>query len=271
MRSSAGRERGVPLAPLCLLLALACGPPPQLPSASPAELAHLADLCGRPVPAYVATGRARFVSRDGEVEGELELRVAPPERAWLQVRSRALFGMVGNTIEVSLPGDGYLLVHEQREERFERVPYDSSLAAAVLPRGGPDLLLALVTGTIPCDPLDRAAGPVRAGVRDGVARYELELAPAAGGGTLLLGMSGRERVDLDWRVAGERRLRVQWSRDVPVGEVRIPSRIVADAPAAGVRIEIELRHVEPHTGFGPEAFEVGGTGNPPPNRGVDHG
>jgi hypothetical protein len=270
MPRSAVRECGVALAS-CLLLALACGPPPEFRSASPEDLARLDLLCARVETAFAASGHTRFVGTDGEIEGDLDVRVAPPDRAWLQVRSRALFGMVGNTVEVSLPGDGYLLVHDQRDDRLERVPYDSTVAAAVCPAGGPGLLLALVGGKVPCDLVRGAAGPATVSVSGGTTRLRLDLAAAAGGGILLIGMNGGDLVDLEWWVADERRLSVRYARYVPVGSGRIPTRIVAEAPTAGVRAEIDLRHPEPRAGFGPEAFEVGRNGNLPPNRGVDHG
>jgi len=270
MRSSATRDRRLALAS-GLLLMLACGPPQTFRAASPEERALVDDLCARATEPYSASGRTRFVSHDGEIEGDLELRVAPPDRGWLQVRTRALFGMVGNTIEVSLPGDGYLLVHDAREDELQRIPFDSTVAAAVSPAGGPQLLLALVGGKVTCDLLRGAARPGQALQAGGTTRLRLELDPASGGGTLLLGMNHGELVDLEWRVADTRRLWVRYSRYVPLGSGRVPTRIVAEAPTEGVRAEIQLQRVEPRSEFGPAAFEVGGSGNPSAKRGVNHG
>ena len=238
-------------------------------SAAPADVERLERLAAPADAAFVATGRARFRSADAEVEGELELRIDPPERAWLEIRSRALFGMVGERVVASLPGDGWLVVLQERASRLERVPFDSTQIAWICPQGDPASFLALARGRLPAW-LVGEAQRARAGAGSPAERFELDVAPERGGGTLLLRLDGDRLRELEWRVQGERRVWMRYERYESVGAGVVPTRLSLEAPGAGIQAELELLEVDARPGLGPADFEVGGTWNPVPNRGVDH-
>src|SRR5262249_56270704 len=123
----------------------ACGAPPRsLVALPPPAVARGAE------PAFAAEGRARFVAADGgEVDGRLRVRVEPPRRAWAEVQSDALAGLVRSRVVASLPGDGYLVTWDERSDRIERVRFDESWAAALVPGSSQEALLAIALGALP--------------------------------------------------------------------------------------------------------------------------
>jgi hypothetical protein len=208
----------------------------------------------------------RFQSPDGEVEGALVLRLAPPGRAWAEVRTRALFGLVGERVVVSLPGDGHLVSYREREDRIDRIPIDASVAGELTPAGDAASLLAWALGRVAWGGaldslLQRAIGDgrhaqVQWGDADQVA--------------LELDGDGRLR-SLAWRHDGDVRLDLRYERWLRVGEGQVPTRVRARAPAAGVEAWVELEELDERPGFLPAELDVGRLGNPPADRGVDRG
>jgi hypothetical protein len=255
-------------------LASGCGPPPRaaLRAADPRELdalrAVLAPL--NPPPPFVASGRLRYSGPEGTFEGAVEVRVAPPDRAWLQVRTRALFSMVGERVVLALPGDGFLLVYEERADRLERLHFAASGAAAFAPDGRPSTVLEALAGRIPwTGPVDgeKLGSQVRWGSVGQVSRYRLEWPDSTQGGAWEADVEGGVLRRLSWVVGGETRLEVLYERYLGNAGARVPSRVRVRTPRA--RGEIQLDRVEPRAGWSERDFEVGG--NPAPRGGVDGG
>src|SRR5262245_51702469 len=105
-RSCAGLERA-----LAWALVVACGwRPPRPARLDPAAVVWPT----HEPPRFAATGRVHIESSRGDVDGRIALRVDPPRRVWLEVRADALFGLVGERVVACLPGDGWLLIYEER-------------------------------------------------------------------------------------------------------------------------------------------------------------
>ena len=146
--------KGTAVARLLLLCGsglVACGGPPRLDRApDAAELQRLAALTGSPPrQAWSSKGHARLTTPDGTVEGALQAVVDLPDRLRVELRSRALFGMVGERLVVAVPGDGHLLMYRARADALERAPFSDSELAHFLPTGSLQELHALVTGRPP--------------------------------------------------------------------------------------------------------------------------
>lgn len=267
MRSGAGLA-------FVLALAAACGPPPRgaLAPPDPAALdalrAVLAPL--HPPPSFRATGRLRYAGPEGAIEGEVELRVAPPDRAWMQLRTRALFSLVGERVVLALPGDGFLLVYEEREDALERLPFATSGGAAFAPDGRAASVLEALCGRIPW-PAPATGAPLRDRVRLGgdpsAPAYRLEWPDGDGAGAWEVELSGGDLRRLAWVVGGETRLEVQYERYVQAAGERFPARLRLRTPRS--RAEIHLDRIEPRTDWTDRDFQVGG--NPEPRGGVDDG
>jgi hypothetical protein len=210
---------------------------------------------------FAADGRGRFRAEDDEVDGDVEARIAPPARAWLQVRSRALFGMVGERLVVSLPGDGYVLVYEERADRLTRVSFDSSLAALLAVGGGPPALLALARGRIPSHLGGEAELQERVRVSPEPRSWQtFTLVPPResrlAGDFCVEVEQGRMR-RFAWLVGGDVRLEVRYEAYRSMGGVFVPSRIRVRAPGARLEGQLELEHLEPRQGFEASDFDVG--------------
>lgn len=221
-----------------LLLAAACGAvlacaPAR--SGGPGSPLPAPPLVSSPV-AFSGTGRARFVSPDGgEISGRLRVRVAPPARVWAEVRSEAVFGLVGDRFVACLPGDGGLLVQEDRADRLERVEFAASWAAGLVPGGSVAALVDWATG--------RVGGPAAA-----VAGTEVRV--------LQRDRDGRPR-RCEWWTGGERRLAVEYSHWQAVGTAWVPSRLRAQAPG-GFRTDIQLDQIAAQDSFSAADFQIDG-------------
>jgi hypothetical protein len=210
---------------------------------------------------YVARGHARFESPDGEVEGALELRVDPPRRALAELRTRALFGLVGERIVVSAPGDGWVLFFQERSGTLERVPFAESAVADYSLGGGLEDVLQLLDGRLPWalpvdgDDLARRTRVLDGG-RSGVG-YRVELPAERGASRLDLVLQDGRLGRLAWWDGGETRLEVEYDRWAARGGVLRPGRVRLRAPGRGLRGEMSIDRLEPRTAFEAADFEVG--------------
>ncbi len=222
------------------------------------RLATLAAVA--PVVGWSARGQVRIQTRDGTVEGALTAVVDLPRRLRVEVSSRALFGMVGERVVVSLPGDEHLLLYRGREESLEREPFATSALAQRLPTGALEELHALVTGRPPWPggkpPADLAARTrvigrsadgrqvrYRVQLPDSASSFELEIQDAM---LLRLVWSGGAAGPCEVHYDGWRR----W------GEVQQPSRMHLRAPQEALEVEIRLDEVQARSDFAPTDFEV---------------
>ena len=239
-----------------------CGGPPRIDRAPDAiEMDRLATLAATaPEAGWSARGRARIESQDGTVEGALTAVMDLPRRLRVEVSSRALFGMVGERVVVSLPGDEHILLYRAREETLEREPFATSSLAQRLPTGALEELHALVTGRPPWPggrpPADLAARTrvigrssdgrqvrYRVQLPDSVSSFELEIQDSV---LLRLVWSGRATGPCEVRYDGWRR----W------GEIEQPSRMRLRAPQEELEVEIRLDEVQARSDFAPTDFEV---------------
>ena len=229
--SSANTKTRVVVAALCV----AAGCTPAHPRATTADAVRAPSVVLPPV-AFAASGRARFVSPDGgEVTGRLQVRVQPPARAWAEIQSAAMFGLVGDRVVACLPGDGAVLVQEDRDDRLERLEFSQSWAADLVPGGTVAALLDWAAGRV------GASGPSD-GRGDGV-RVQSD-------------RDGRPQ-HCEWWAGGERRLVVDYERWRPAGGGWVPCRIRASA-RGGFRTEIEFDHVAARDSFAAADFQVDG-------------
>src|SRR5262245_37392287 len=180
----------------------------RAPSLDPSQVAWPA----ADVPRFVASGRARFESDRGDVDGRVELRGDPPGRVRLRLQARALFGLVGERVLVCMPGDGWLLTYEERADRIERVRVDESWLADVAPGGGFERLLEVATARLPWPDSAPAPAPRPAGDR-----LEIDLAPAGSAGTLRVEPGSHLLRRLEWRQADRTRLEVEYGEPLPCG------------------------------------------------------
>ena len=255
---------------LLVVFGLACGPAPrsgQAPDRDALQSLRLFLMSPPPAVPFRAHGHAHFESPDGEVDGAVEVRVDPPRRAWLELRARALFGLVGERVVVSLPGDEHLLVYRQRADDLERLALaDSPVAFWGLGCGVPGLL-ALLSGHVPwpddVPPADlEARARVQGSGRGDVREYRLRLGPGPRQGDIVLRLAKGELQRLEWWAGGERRLAVQYDRFVSLGASRYPTRVRLQVPGERLRAEIDLERLEPQAGFAARDFEIGAAAEP---------
>jgi hypothetical protein len=243
---------------------------------APDELAVWARLlaAGRTSAPFQATGKVHFESRDGEIDGDLEVRLDPPDRLWIRVHTHAMFGLVGERITVLLPGDGYLLYYRERDDRLERWPFRGSAAADLSPGGTVGDLLALATARIGALEWFRDMNledSIRVLSQGRDRGYSI---PSPGGlqaGGLRVWLRGEEPARVEWMVGASRQLEVRYDRYVAVGPGRVPTRMAVNAPQAGVRATVRLEELTPRQGFAAEELEVGAARNPAPPGGVHGG
>jgi hypothetical protein len=248
-----------------LLAGLACAPRSHtVRSPDATELESLRACLGPAAAAvpFAGSGRAHFESREGDVDGAVRVRVDPPRRAWVELRTGVLFGLVAERVVVSLPGDGYLLVYRQRSDDLQRLPYDSSVAAPLAPGSGSTGLLALLAGRVPwpggkapSDLGSRCEVSSRPGDRELACRVPVTAAGREGWFTLRVAAGRLSR--LEWWEGGRRRLVVQYDRYVSLGAAWYPSRVRLQAPGEGLRAEVTLERLDARPSFEDRDFEVG--------------
>ena len=209
----------------------------------------------RAVPRFEARGRIRVESGRGDIEGRLHVRVDPPHRAWLEIRADAVFGLVGERVVVSLPGDGWVLTYEERADRIERLRFEESWGMDLAPGGDVQRLLEVATGRLPWPaesplPVPRVEGR----------RLRCDLAPAGAPGSLLVEPGTPLLRRLEWLRPGLPDLRVEYGPPRPAAAAWVPSRVAGRA--GDIHIEVHLDAVEPRDSFADADFDIGGTPKP---------
>lgn len=263
---SSARSPSAPGAGLAVVLAflgvVCCAPPPRLDRAPDAEELQRLSAIMRTPPRFgwSARGHARAASRDGRVEGALLAAVDLPARLRVELRARALFGLLGERLVLSLPGDGHLLLYRARTDRLERVPFVDSEVARLLPTGAPEELHALLTGCPPW-PLGKTPADLAARVRlvrrsdDGEA-LEFRVQLPETGAVFELRLRGAGLEFSAWEASGGGRVEIRYDRWMELKDWRQPGRLRLRAPREGLEGEIRLEQVEGRSGFGPADFEV---------------
>lgn len=268
-RSSAHPERGVVLA----LLIAGCAPAPQsdrVPEPRAMESLRAAIAATDAAASFRAVGRGRFVSKEGTLEGQLTVRSDPPDRAWVEFRTGALFGLVAERVVIGMPGDAHVLVYRAREEVLDRFHFEESVAAGLGLWGGLGTLQALAIGSIPWP--DGAPPPdLESRTRSiGTGKFGIALEPQSGPGELILDVRDGRLRELTWRSRDRNLVQVRYDRYEACGTIERPMRVRLRAPSAGVEADVEWDRLEIPAQFGPADFEVGSR-NPPPGRGVQGG
>lgn len=271
-RSARGTAWAAPL----VFVAVACGPPStalRVPAADEVDVLRRCLAATAPRVGFEARGKAHFESGEGAVDGDVEVRVAPPERAWLQLRTRALFSLVGARFVTALPGDGFLVTYAERGDDVQRLPFAASVAADLSPGGGPAALLDVAMGRLPQDAWGTGdiAGRTWVAGSEGQRFYRIDAASGGPPGHLHVWLADDTLRKLQWWVGSELRLEVLYDRYEPVGGVRLPTRLQVRAPKARLRARVDLEHLQPRESFAPADFEVGRLWNPVGDRGVSHG
>lgn len=184
----------------------------------------------------------------------------PPARARVEVRSGALFGMVGERVVVSLPGDEHVLIYRERSDALERIFYPESALAELTLSGEPRDLFELVRGRAPwprgLPPADWEARTrlVESSNHGRTLGFRVLLDEANRSFVLRLRDDVLERFEL-WD-GGTRRLQVRYARWRPAGDRLQPMEIRIQAAQLDVKAEFALDSLEPKEGFSEQDFEV---------------
>src|SRR5262245_61952713 len=142
--------RSVALLGTAAVLLCRCGPPALDVAPDPAETERLrAVLQAPPASGWTGAGHAQVAAPDGDFEGTLQAAVDAPHRAKIELVARALFGMVGERVVLSLPGDGNVLYYRERGDQLDRYPFSQSELARWTGCDSPVQLFALVEGRPP--------------------------------------------------------------------------------------------------------------------------
>ncbi|UCE03808.1 MAG: hypothetical protein JSW67_06370 [Candidatus Latescibacterota bacterium] len=238
---------------------IACGPPQRIDRAPTSnETTRLLDALRDSTPvAWSAQGHARVLLPEGDVEGELRAHVDPPQRARVEIVSKALFGMVGERVVVSLPGDGHVLFYRERSDMLERLPFAESRLADLVPGRSMRGLFALTAGSPPwprgTPPSDLAQRLRVVAEEDDGAKldFEVRLEEAQ----LFRIRLQRQRVErFEWWVGGVRRLEVRYDRWRPLAVGEQPGRL--RVRGTDLEAEVVLDRVEPRSDFTARDFEV---------------
>ena len=245
-----------------LLFFISCGPPPRFDrTPEDHELARLrAWMQTAPVRGWSGSGRARVESADGDVEGKLTFVLDPPERARVEVRASALFGMVGERVVVSIPGDAHVLIYRQRSDVLERIAFRESGLAQLTLNGAPRDLFELVRGRPPWpggSPPRHWADRARLVERADGGRslgFRIELDDAHGAFVLRLRDGVLER--LEFWTGPTRRLQIDYDRWTRLGDRTQPMQIRVQAPQLDVKAEFEIDSLTPVEDFSERDFEV---------------
>lgn len=255
-RSSAGPRATV------LVLALCCGctPPPPIDRAPElVELQRLESLlAGPPAWGWSGEGHARLSSRDGEVEGALRVALDPPARARLEIRAAALFGLVGERLVVALPGDDHVLVYRAREDSLQRLPWQQTDLARLLPAGTQAEMHALVAGRLPWPggrpPADLAARTRISRQGRDLLEYRVQLSAPAG--VLEVQVQEGRLSQLVWYGESLGRVVVRYDRWRQFEEQLQPARLRLSAPEEGLEAEFDLETLRRRNDFTARDFEV---------------
>lgn len=225
------------------------------------ELARLdAWLDVAPTQGWSGAGRARVEYADGEVEGTLAVVVAPPSRARVEIRSGALFGMVGERVVVSLPGDEHVLVYRERTDELERLPFAESALADLTPSGQIGDLFELMRGRPPWP-----GGAPPAGWRtqarlvesqDGGRRLAFRVALGDGDAAFVVRLHDGVLERLEIWEGGRAQLEVEYGDWRTLGAASQPTRILLKSSQLDINAEFTLKELDPRESFTSTDFEV---------------
>jgi len=213
-----------------------------------------------PLRGWSGNGRARVEATDGEVEGELQFVLDPPRRARVEVRSGALFGMVGERVVLSLPGDEHVLIYRERSDALERVPYEASALAELTLSGQPRDLFELIRGRLPWPGGSPPAGwesrarLVESADAGRTLAFRVPLGQAQQAFVLRLRDGILERFEL-WE-GRTQRLQIEYDRWRTAAEDMQPMRIRLKAAQVDVEAEFVIDSLEPREAFTERDFEV---------------
>lgn len=239
-----------------------CGPPQRIDRAPDAvELARLdAWLEAAPAQGWSGAGRARVEYADGEVEGTLAVVVAPPRRARVEIRSGALFGMVGERVVVSLPGDEHVLLYRERTNELERLPFGESALADLTPSGQLGDLFELVRGRPPwpggAPPEGWRTQARLVESQDGGRRLAFRVALENGRQSFVVRLRDGVLERLEIWDGGAARLEVEYRSWRTLGGVSQPTQIRLKSTQLNVNAEFTLEQLDSRESFTSTDFEV---------------
>ena len=227
----------------------------------PAETERLrAVVHALPASGWTGSGHAQVAAPEGDFEGTLQAAVDAPRRARVELVARALFGMVGERVVLSLPGDGNVLYYRERGDQLERMPFSQSDLARWTGCDSPVQLFSLVEGRPPWpggDPPGDLEGRTRVmerGESGRKVRYRVQLPESKDEFDLQL--RDGELESLRWSHQGATRLEVRYDRWVWLETRRQPTRMRLSSPQEHVQAEFTLDRVQSKPDFSASDFEV---------------
>jgi len=210
--------------------------------------------------AWSGEGWAHVDTPDGEFEGKVQLNVDAPTRARLIFESAGAFGLVSERVAVALPGDGWVLTHQKRGDHLDRSPFAESRLRQWLPLGQPADVFALMSGLPPwpstaeLQRLQQDARIVR--VEDGGRLLTYRLLSVDGSEVYLLQLADATLLSFEWRVQGQRRLRIEYHEWGTQNGLQRPAVLRIAAPQSSVTAEVTLDDWRRRDDFTDADFEV---------------
>jgi hypothetical protein len=184
----------------------------------------------------------------------------PPERARVEIAARTLFGMLGDRLVVSLPGDGHVLFYHERADELERVPFAESELGRWTFCDSPEGLFELIGGRPPWPgggPPDDLESRTRVSERRDhgrIVQYRVQLATT--GQSFALRLRDGALECFEWWVDGTLRLEVRYDRWRALETERQPARLRLRVPQDGVVVEVTLEDLMPRRDLSAADFEV---------------
>jgi hypothetical protein len=248
---------------LALLTDLSCTAPARIDrAADPSELQRLHHWLQADVHlSWSGTGWAHIETPDGEFEGNVQLNVDAPRRARFVLESGGMFGLVSERVAVALPGDGWVVTHQKRNDQLDREPFEESRLRHWLPLGRPEDLFALSSG-LPPWPRTPTAGDadwsdVRiVGVQENGRILTYRLAPSTGDSTFLVRLDGPTLRAFEWWSGGTRRLRIEYDDWQTQDGLERPATLRLAAPQTSVKAEVTLDEWRQRRDWTAADFEV---------------
>jgi outer membrane biogenesis lipoprotein LolB len=245
-----------------VVLSTSCTAPARLDRvASPSELQRLRLWLQSDVElSWSGSGWARIESPDGEFEGNVQLNVDAPRRARFVLESGGLFGMVSERVAVALPGDGWVVTHQKRNDQLEREPFADSRLRHWLPLGQPQDLFALSSGLPPWphaqdwEALWPGARIIASEKKGRILTYRL--LSEAGDEAYLLRLDENTLQAFEWWADGERRLRIEYDDWQTQDGLERPATLRLAAPQTSVKAELKLDEWRQRRDWTAADFEV---------------
>jgi hypothetical protein len=205
-------------------------------------------------------GHAHVLSRQGEFEGAMTALMEPPARLRVEMRSKALFGMVGERLVVAMPGDGHVLLFRDRQDTLERQTLQESDLGRLLPTGEPGELQALIAGRPPWPggrvPEDLQGVTRVLQSRDAGRTLQVVVEVPGTDCTFELETRDGRLRRFAWAKPGRERLEVRYERWRTWDGLERPTRLRLEIPGEGLRAEIDLERAEARRGLTERDFEV---------------